>query len=100
MKYISYIPVYTENMLTNDMITNDDAFCFFLFLFFLLLVVVVMVVVTFQPCVTQMYLCAAQICDHNCVCGCVRMRTGEEEEKLSQLAKMLEGYLWLIALSS
>lgn len=46
-----------------------------------------------------MYLCAAQIYDHNCVCGCVRMRTGEEE-KLSQLAKMLEGYLWLIALSS
>lgn len=83
-------------MLTNDMITNDDAFCFFLFLFLLLLVV--MVVVTFQPCVTQMYLCAAQIYDHNC--GCVRMRTGEEEEKLSQLAKMLEGYLWLIALSS
>lgn len=59
MKYISYIPVYTENMLTNDMITNDDAFCFFFF--FLLVVVVVMVVVTFQPCVTQMYLCAAQI---------------------------------------
>lgn len=66
-------------MLTNDMITNDDAFCFFLFFFFLLVVVVV----TFQPCDTQMYLCAAQIYDHNCVCGCVRMRTGEKKNSVS-----------------